>query len=85
MKPSVQACQPLVFGQMKDEPKEDDEDNAYSDICKQIDGKYGYEDTESKIDKLYKVLKMQNNRLQDIKVRKASKYDQSTIENELKR
>lgn len=58
---------------MKEE--DDDEENEYEDICKQIDGKYGYEDSDSKIDKLYKVLKMQNNRLQDIKIRKASKYD----------
>lgn len=61
------------------------EDNAYEEICEHIDMKYGGDDSEYKIDKLYKKLKMQNNRLQDIKQRKASKYDQSTIENELRR
>lgn len=63
----------------------DVDENAYDEICEQIDMKYGSDDSESRIDKLYKKLQKQNNRLQEIKQRKASKYDQSTIENELRR
>lgn len=42
------------------------------------------DDVEIKIDKLYKKLKLQNRRLQDIKLRKPSKYTESTLENQLK-
>lgn len=83
MKPNVENRQQsdmpdapgLIVFEGSEEMCEDDEENAYLDICKQIDGQYGWEDTEAKIDKVYKKLKMQNNRLQDIKQRKASKYD----------
>jgi len=40
-----------------------EEENVYLDTCAQIQEAYGSWDPDTKIDKLYKKLQMQNNRL----------------------
>lgn len=66
------------------DPNATDPNDEYHAISQSIESLFEHDDFEAKVDKVYKRLKLQNNRLQDIKVRRPSKYTESTLEMQLK-